>query len=382
MANTYHVEPDLKFIDEVGQLGGQDLKKCFQCATCAVVCPISPDSKPFPRKEMIAASWGLKDKLVGNADIWLCHNCGDCTTLCPRGAKPGETMAAIRSYTISEYAMPKQLAQALKDPKKLPVLFAVPAVIFLAIGLILKFFGINWLNFSLDGDFVWQAQYINNYLVDLIMIPTLFGSVAIFALSLKRFLTDIHKNALLEGKTKKEKIDPIGFARALITIVPTILTHRQFNDCTENRERSTLHMMILFGFIGLFVVTNCFLIAEWVLHIEGPYSQFNPVKWLGNIAGVALVVGGLFFLKNRLSDKDQVSKYWDWYLIGLVLALGSTGLLTEMARLGGLAILSTVIYFLHLMFVWCLFAYTPFSKLAHLVYRTVAMTYNEYSGRT
>ncbi len=382
MANTYHVEPDLKFIDEVGQLGGQDLKKCFQCATCAVVCPISPDSKPFPRKEMIAASWGLKDKLVGNADIWLCHNCGDCTTLCPRGAKPGETMAAIRSYTISEYAMPKQLAQALKDPKKLPVLFAVPAVIFLAIGLILKFFGINWLNFSLDGDFVWQAQYINNYLVDLIMIPTLFGSVAIFALSLKRFLTDIHKNALLEGKTEKEKIDPIGFARALITIVPTILTHRQFNDCTENRERSTLHMMILFGFIGLFVVTNCFLIAEWVLHIEGPYSQFNPVKWLGNIAGVALVVGGLFFLKNRLSDKDQVSKYWDWYLIGLVLALGSTGLLTEMARLGGLAILSTVIYFLHLMFVWCLFAYTPFSKLAHLVYRTVAMTYNEYSGRT
>jgi quinone-modifying oxidoreductase subunit QmoC len=382
MANTYHVEPDLKFIDEVGQLGGQDLKKCFQCATCAVVCPISPDSKPFPRKEMIAASWGLKDKLVGNADIWLCHNCGDCTTLCPRGAKPGETMAAIRSYTISEYAMPKQLARALKDPKKLPVLFAVPAVIFLAIGLILKLFGVNWLNFSLDGDFVWQAQYINNYLVDLIMIPTLFGSVAIFALSLKRFLTDIHKNALLEGKTEKEKIDPIGFARALITIVPTILTHRKFDDCTENRERSTLHMMVLFGFIGLFVVTNSFFIAEWVFHIEGPYSQFNPVKWLGNIAGVALVVGGLLFLKNRLSDKDQVSKYWDWYLIGLVLALGSTGLLTEMARLGGLAILSTFIYILHLMFVWCLFAYTPFPKLAHLVYRTVAMTYNEYSGRT
>ena len=174
MADTYHVEPDLKFIDEIGKLGGQDLKKCFQCATCAVACPISPDSKPFPRKEMIAASWGLKDKLVGNADIWLCHNCGDCTTLCPRGAKPGEALAAIRSYTISEYAMPKQLTRALKDPKKLPVLFAVPAVIFLVVGLILKLFGVNWLNFSLDGDFVWPAQYINNYLVDIIMIPTFF----------------------------------------------------------------------------------------------------------------------------------------------------------------------------------------------------------------
>ena len=31
--------------------------------------------------------------------------------------------------------------------------------------------------------------------------------------------------------------------------------------------------------------------------------------------------------------------------------------------------------------VFALFAYLPFSKLAHLVYRTVAMAYNEYAGR-
>ena len=86
MAERIAIEPDLNFIKEVGALGGEDLKKCYQCATCAVACPISPDTKPFPRKEMIAASWGLKDRLVSNGDIWLCHQCGDCTTLCPRGA--------------------------------------------------------------------------------------------------------------------------------------------------------------------------------------------------------------------------------------------------------------------------------------------------------
>jgi quinone-modifying oxidoreductase subunit QmoC len=43
--------------------------------------------------------------------------------------------------------------------------------------------------------------------------------------------------------------------------------------------------------------------------------------------------------------------------------------------------LSAVVYFVHLLFIWSLFAYTPFSKLAHIVYRTVAMTYIEYSGR-
>jgi quinone-modifying oxidoreductase subunit QmoC len=50
------VEPDVKFVKELEALGGNTLKKCFQCATCAVACPIAPDTKPFPRKEMIAAS--------------------------------------------------------------------------------------------------------------------------------------------------------------------------------------------------------------------------------------------------------------------------------------------------------------------------------------
>jgi nitrate reductase gamma subunit len=39
------------------------------------------------------------------------------------------------------------------------------------------------------------------------------------------------------------------------------------------------------------------------------------------------------------------------------------------------------VYFLHLIAIWFLIAYLPFTKLAHLVYRTVAMTYAEYAGR-
>ena len=67
--------------------------------------------------------------------------------------------------------------------------------------------------------------------------------------------------------------------------------------------------------------------------------------------------------------------------MGLVLALGVTGMLTQMLRLGGMYDFSAFIYFLHLIFIWSLFAYTPFSKLAHIVYRTTAMAYQEYSGR-
>ncbi|MDL2268572.1 quinone-interacting membrane-bound oxidoreductase complex subunit QmoC [Desulfosarcina sp. OttesenSCG-928-A07] len=381
MADSYLVEPDVSFIKEVVRLGGADVKKCFQCATCAVACPISPDTKPFPRKEMIATSWGLKDRLIGNGDVWLCHNCGDCSTLCPRGAKPADVLGAVRAATVIEYAKPKSIAKMVSDPKKLPILLTIPAVIILVLGLLFKIVGINWLNFAPVGEHLWQSDYINNYLVDIIMIPTFLSAIAIFALGLKRFVADMHANALKEGKTNKEKIDPIEFAKTFVKVLPTIMKHERFNECSENKERSTAHMMVLFSFIGLFIVTACFFIGEWVFHIEGPYQQINPIKWLANISGICLVIGGILLLKNRLDKKDQISSYWDWYLIGLVLTLGITGMLTEMLRLNGSYGLSAIIYFLHLISVWVLFAYTPFSKLAHIVYRTVAMTYQEYSGR-
>lgn len=381
MAESYIANPDVGFIKEISALGGQDLKKCFQCATCSVVCPLSPDTKPFPRKEMIATSWGLKDRLVGNGDIWLCHNCGDCSTKCPRGAKPGDVLAALRAYTISEYATPKALAKAVQDPKKLPILLTIPAVIFIVLGLLLKVAGLDWFNLGNIAGGHWQNDFFNNYLVDIIMVPTFTAAIAIFALGLKNFITDIHANAVAEGKTMKEKIDPVGFVQALIRVVPTILKHQNFDECTDNQDRGTSHMMVLFSFIGLAIVTGSFFIAEWVLHIEGPYSQINPVKWLGNISGVALVIGSTLLIKNRMAKSDQVNTYWDWSLLWLVFGLGITGMLTEMFRLGGIMLLSNLIYFLHLVLVWSLFAYTPFSKLAHLVYRVVAMTYKEYAER-
>jgi quinone-modifying oxidoreductase subunit QmoC len=139
--------------------------------------------------------------------------------------------------------------------------------------------------------------------------------------------------------------------------------------------------LVFFSFIGLFIVTNIFFVALYGLQIHGPYSQLNPVKWLANVSGVALIIGGVLMIWNRLSKTDQTTAYTDWYLLGLVLGLGLTGMLTEITRMAGLASITYWTYFIHLVFVFNLFAFLPFSKLAHLVYRTVAMAYNEYSGR-
>jgi len=383
MAETYIIEPDLDFIKAVGAQGGADLKKCYQCATCSVVCPISPDNKPFPRKEMIAASWGLKDKLVGSSDIWLCHNCGDCSVSCPREAKPGDVLAAIRAYAISEYARPKALAKAMKNPRMLPVLLAVPAVLFLVVGLLT-----GLLDFTPDlSEGIKHYKFFSTWLVDIHMIPASIFAIAVFALSLKGFLRDIHQNAVAEGKTNKETIEAGGFIAALFKVIPDILLHRKFLQCTENKERGISHLLTLYGFIGLFIVTavvfvmiyGSYLLPDGPIH--GPWSQLNPIKWLANLAGVSLIVGTSLMIKQRSAKKDQISGYWDWYLVYLAFGLGVSGMAAELTRLAGWAAVTFAIYYIHLILVFAMIAYLPFSKLAHLVYRTVAMAYNEYAGR-
>ena len=200
-------------------------------------------------------------------------------------------------------------------------------------------------------------------------------------MGLKRFVTDIHDNAVQEGKTEKKDLNFSEFIPAALRAIPSILKHSKFDDCIENRDRSVGHLMVFYAFIALFIVTIVFFVALYILQIHGPYSQMNPVKWLGNIGAVALIAGGFLMLKSRLSKTDQANRYVDWHLVGLVLGLGISGLLAEVTRLVGWAGVTYAVYFIHLVFVFNLFAFLPFSKLAHMVYRTVALVYAEYAGR-
>src|SRR6056297_595953 len=127
------VDPNVKFIEELQASGGDSLKKCYQCATCSVVCPLSPEKNPFPRKEMIWAQWGMKDKLVNDIDIWLCHNCGECSDLCPRGANPGDVLASLRNMSYRSLAKPAVFGKWMSSSKYLPILFAIPAILYLII---------------------------------------------------------------------------------------------------------------------------------------------------------------------------------------------------------------------------------------------------------
>ena len=133
MSNTVKVQPDLKFVKELQAVGGDSLKKCYQCATCSVVCPLSPDDSPYPRKEMVWAQWGLKDRLVNDIDIWLCHNCGTCSDLCPRGAKPGDMLSALRNMAYRNLAPLPIIGKWMSSSAGMLPLALVPALLYAVI---------------------------------------------------------------------------------------------------------------------------------------------------------------------------------------------------------------------------------------------------------
>jgi quinone-modifying oxidoreductase subunit QmoC len=172
----------------------------------------------------------------------------------------------------------------------------------------------------------------------------------------------------------------------LKTVLPAImdiLKHSNFKECVINRTRYLSHLNILWGFILLFMTTSLVFVGLYIFGQQTPYSLLNPIKWIGNIGAIILIAGSILVFKNRLSQGEDAGKatYFDWLFLWVVLLTGVSGFLCEILRLADTPALAYPMYFIHLVFVWFLFAYLPYSKFAHMLYRTTAMVYARYIGR-
>ncbi len=368
------ISPDLNFVKEVIASGGESLKKCYQCSTCTVVCGMTPDKTPFPRKEMLYAQWGMKDKLVSNPDIWLCHQCSDCTAFCPRGAKPGEVLGAIRKMTIKKYSKPTALGSMVSEPKSAILLFAIPTIIFLIFVMIQGHFteGVP----RGEGGIISFSKFMPPIpYIDFLFIPLASLVVLSFVLGIKEYWSDMSKSC---GKAKGGDIN-----KSIIDTIVEILSHKRFKECNVTKDRKISHLLVFYSFIGLAITTSIAVFYLYFLKWESPYPQTNIIKIIGNISGIALLIGISMIVSNRIKNKDKagMGSYFDWLFIVIVYGVGATGMFAQIFRLLDIAIIAYPMYFAHLVFIFALFAYAPFSKMAHMVYRTTAMVFAKHIGR-
>jgi quinone-modifying oxidoreductase, subunit QmoC len=248
----------------------------------------------------------------------------------------------------------------------LPILLIIPLIILMGV---VTVFG-NW---SPEGEIEF-AKFYPELAIDGTFLLLAVFSLTSLGLGLKKFWNAMVRH---HGVT--------GLAGApipnIVATLPTIFSHEKFNTCGESKDRYLGHLGVFYGFLAAFITTGFVMVQYWVLGWHTPYDQFTHVKILGNFAGLFIVGGGLLLLYKRLTYKKSVSSYYDWTLIGLVIGLGVTGLMTEGIRLTGVAALAYPMYLVHLMFVFYLFGYFPFSKMAHLAYRTTAMAFARSAQR-
>ena len=145
------------------------------------------------------------------------------------------------------------------------------------------------------------------------------------------------------------------------------------------RRRWLVHALTLWGFLGLLGATG----LDYGLALIGlketgtAVPPWYPVRLLGTVAGLALVYGVTVLIIDRYRKANRSvshSTVGDWLLLALLWVTGVTGFALELALyLPTAPAWGYWVFLVHVAVALELVLLAPFMKLAHAVYRPVAL---------
>lgn len=96
------LDPSFKY--EVSrEIGGQNIKLCFNCGICTVSCPVRRIDESYnPRKIIRMVLYGMKNEILSSETIWKCAHCLTCLERCPQDVKFAEVIEALRILAVKE----------------------------------------------------------------------------------------------------------------------------------------------------------------------------------------------------------------------------------------------------------------------------------------
>ncbi len=96
------------------------LWRCFDCGSCAGVCPVSEACPEFdPRKILHQIRLGLKKRLLTSPGLWYCTHCDTCAFACPQEVPFSRIIDALRGLALAQgYVSPGRWQQWGAGPCK------------------------------------------------------------------------------------------------------------------------------------------------------------------------------------------------------------------------------------------------------------------------
>ena len=290
---------------------------------------------------------------------------------------------------MKHYAAPRFLAEWMNQFKTLPLMIVIAAAL-VAFALIVRGpleavlpFGDPHHEFYADFFPHWLLIGYFSSLWGLAILVTLIGALRLWKAMQAQ-----------EKSTGGGKV-VLGLVPSLINVVKSIVVHDKFSKCTSQAARRVAHLTAFYGFVALFIVTVYAVLDLYVMPLLGidsmyPFGLLHPMKILANVGAVLLLYGCIKAIGDRMGGGEDapLSTSFDWTFVWLLLFVGVSGVCTEILRFVGepadiaaLTYFAYTIYFVHLVGIVGLLVYMPYSKFAHIVYRTVAMVYAERTGR-
>ncbi len=383
--DAVRLDPDL--LSDIKRFGGADVSACFSCGNCTAVCPLVDEVGTFPRRMIRYAELGMKDALVSSKELWTCYHCGACSDSCPTEADPAGFMAAARRYAIASYDRTR-LARTLATRPVIGTIVAAAIAAFFALFMYADHGPENASRLALF-EFI-PERLIHLTGVAVMSLVALAGLVGV--------VTMARGIGRREGVRFGDVFGPGGWRRSLRALwvalgVEAIGQHRYRADCGEAQEveplyrrRWLLHALTLWGFLGLFLATllDYGLALIGVKAIGAPEPIWYPVRLLGTVAGAATIYGTTLLIRNRLRQANRTaseSRFPDWLLLGLLWVTGVTGFGIELGLyLPHAPAWGYWVFLVHVAVAMELVLLLPFTKLAHAIYRPVALFFHTLAG--
>jgi len=341
------------------------LRSCLQCGACTATCDLAGDEGLFPRRQLSFVRLGLQDPLVADREIWHCYGCTECSSKCPSGANPATIMSALRQFTTERFACPGVVARLVNSRRYFWLAYGAVAALLAVMVAAAGAFSPG------PGPLTYAGM-----LPDAVLIPVF---CALTVLPLLAVGVGAGRAWRCWYGVSLRTVRPRVFARSVTRAVAEILAHRKFSTCKERRLRPWAHRAVLFSFIGLAGVSGVMALLI-LLGRSYPLSMGNPVKVLGDVFAAFLIGGTCYFLALRIVDTSPGKRgsLFDWVFLLNVLLAGVTGVVTEALRAADARGAAYPVYFIHLVVVLVLIGTLPYTKLAHAVYRVLAVAGRDY----
>ena len=110
-------ELDLNFAEEIAaQPGGENIKRCFACGTCAAGCPITEIDEEYNCRRIIRQILlGMREEVLSSPTIWLCLICYRCYARCPQKVNFTDIMRILRYLAIKGRHVPVQTSTQIEN---------------------------------------------------------------------------------------------------------------------------------------------------------------------------------------------------------------------------------------------------------------------------